>query len=201
MNHSLTIIVPVFGDLTYWLPLAQRAVKSAQNQTTPPEAIYLSRGENLADARNKLVLDGTVTTDRVMFLDADDTIESGFVEAINQTDGDIIQPAVSYDGQKPRMLTSPDIVTANYLICGCPVNTDLFISVGGFDDGLEALEDWEMFGRMTLLQNALVTPCPEAVYNVFSRPNSRNRGPVPISLVPVIQKRLQQLRKAVEESR
>lgn len=174
---SVTVIIPVFGDYERFLPLAERAEKSAWNQTVKPDAVIVSVDTTLQLARN--VPAGEATTEFLLFLDADDELDPRYIETIMEGEGDLRQPSTLgvVDGKEddfPVLLPKKDLLTeGNYLIIGTLIRKSLFEEVGGFRD-LPAYEDWDLFIRC-YLAGAVITARPEAIYRVHVQPDSRNQ--------------------------
>ena len=51
--NDVTVIIPIYGDIDYWTPLAVRAQHSAWHQSVEPTAVVISVADTLAEARNK----------------------------------------------------------------------------------------------------------------------------------------------------
>lgn len=175
------VVIATYGDMDEWLPLVQRAARSVAKQTVPPDVVIWKHGETLASARN----DGAneCSTDFVIFLDADDELDEHYIEALQQAKGDIRRPCtlgVHEDGHEddfPVMIPERDIRTANYIVIGAAVDHWFFDMVGGFEE-LPILEDWALFQRLILQQNAVVTEVPDAIYKVHvGRQGQRNENP------------------------
>lgn len=178
-----TICVATFGDY-HWSQLAwQRAVPSAEEQGVKVSAYH---GETLAQARNHLL--ERVETEFTIFLDADDELDEGYVEALDRGIADLRAPAVSYvtNGRRRpaavpkvaghRHACSADCLPyGNWLVIGSAVRTELAREVEGFKDW-PVYEDWDFFQRCWLA-GGTVEAIPEAVYLATWRAESRNRAP------------------------
>lgn len=180
--ENLTVVVATFGDES-WVRLAQRAIASAQPQA-PTVHIH---GESLHQARN----DGLAMADTewVVFLDADDELEPGYVEAMLQGTADLRAPAVSYVRPRhpPRTpgfpkvaghqhdCTADCLTDGNWLVVGTAVRADMVRAVGGWHDW-PCYEDWDLWLRCWQA-GATVEAVAGAVYRAHVRFDSRNRAP------------------------
>lgn len=166
---TISVLIATYGDES-WADLARtRALSSVGKQTMQPEEVLVLHDANgsLASVRNELAL--RATGDLLIFVDADDELRPGYVQAMsNARDGDILQPAVQFitPGQphKPPKLFDPiSLSRGNYLVISCAMSRGLFWEAGGFDPQWEAFEDWSLFRRMVYL-GARIVGVPRAVY-------------------------------------
>lgn len=197
-----TVIVPLFGDIDRWAPIAQRAVRSALDNDWPALVV---QGDTLADARNRGL--DLAATEWVVMLDADDQLEPGFADRMADRlavapDTDVLVPSVRYVrehdsiGQLPCIPKvwghehdcSPDCLAwGNWIVIGAPVRTRLLC--GGDERTGWALPPWPpiRFDRWPVYEDwpfwvdcwqrgARFERVPEAVYRAHVRPESRNRG-------------------------
>jgi len=168
---ATTVVVGTYGDRS-WAARARRAVRSAEGQA---ETIHV-HGATLADARNTGA--SRAAGDRLIFLDADDRLAPGYIEAVETVDADLVQTAISYADADPVMLATDDMTRRNYLHVGTAVNSRLFETVGGFHEWA-CYEDWELWLRI-LAAGATVGQAPAAVYHADG--GGRNDLPRPIQL-------------------
>ena len=178
MSETVGVVVATYGDLEEWRSLAHRALRSVYAQTLPVETAIHLHGRSLAHARNTGALH--VLTDWLIFLDADDELDPGYVEAMLEGTGDIRQPMTIgvVDGVEDDfpVFIPPNpggFMVGNHLVIGCMVRRDLFETAGGFDPGLPVLEDWDFWIRCQLAGGS-VGQAPKAIYRVHVRPDSRN---------------------------
>lgn len=112
----------------------------------------------------------------ICFLDADDLLAPGYMEAMKRAREDerqLLTPALSLGGSSPRCFYERDILNG---MNPCPIGTlihrDLFEEVDGFGDE-PAYEDYSLFQRAVLV-GAEIRFVPEAVYLATHNPRGRN---------------------------
>lgn len=183
---DVAVIVATYGD-DGWSELAQeRAVPSAAEQAPT----YHFQGVTLAAARNSGLRHLAQHHEFLIFLDADDELEPGYVEAMAKAEADIRAPAVRYvrgdaDLHRPPKLMrvfghrhvcrAECLRDGNYIVIGAAVRAALAMQVGGFRE-YEWSEDWDLWTRMWR-KGATVENVPDAVYRAHVRHDSRNRAP------------------------
>lgn len=180
---DVSIVVATFGD-PEWERLARvRAVPTAQACGV---AVHQVHGDTLHGARNAGL--DQVTTEWVIFLDADDQLEPGYVPEMLDATADVRVPQVRYMYRNPRpaRLTVPRVAghahqcqaaclpEGNWCVVGSMVRADLVRQVGGWRD-FRWSEDWDLWLRC-YLAGATFAVAPHAVYRAFTRPDSRNRS-------------------------
>jgi len=174
--NDVTVIIPVYGDDPKWLDFSARAQSSAWNQTVQPASVVVSVADTLQQARNWAA--GPARTEWLCFLDADDELDPGYIEAMLAGSGDLRQPSTLgvVDGREdaaPVLIPAKNLMDGNYIVIGAFIRAQMFAEVGGFDD-LDAYEDWDLWLRCWL-HGAEITTCPEAIYRVHVQPTSRNQ--------------------------
>lgn len=181
---TVTIAVATYGDPA-WLDLAhQRAVPSARAQGAPVITVH---ADSLHAARNACL--EQVQTDHVVFLDADDELEPGYLNAMAVGSADVRVPRVRYVRASgaaappimPRVsghhhaCEADCLAYGNWVVIGAQVRADLLRKVGGFEPW-PLYEDWAAFARMWQA-GATFEPTPRAIYRAHVRRDSRNRAP------------------------
>lgn len=164
------IVVGTFGD-SEW---ADRGREVAARYFSQADQIVHCHANDLATARNHGA--AQLETDYVVFLDADDGLESDYVEQFKSCvspEKDLLyQPLTSYvtsDGwSQPEFLESHDINVYNCLVIGTVCPRETFLSLGGFDKKLPALEDFDLWLRF-LHRGFVVRKVPAMVYNITVR--------------------------------
>lgn len=178
---DVTVLVATFGD-EVWAELARaRAIPSVDGQAP----VMHVHGDTLHEARNKAL--HQAESEWVCYLDADDELESGFIEAMAQGKADLRAPAVRYvrKGREaapivPRVAghdhqcVGACLSEGNWLVVGSVVRRELVERVGGWRD-FEWSEDWDLWLRCHLA-GATIEALPTAIYRAHVRPASRNRG-------------------------
>lgn len=180
---TVDVVIPTFGGITReWERLRERAIHSVYEQTAVFESgvdirIWPTIGENLADARNRGANRGK--GEWLIFLDADDELDSHYVEAMVAGTGDMRWPStigVHEDGHEDDypVLLQPkgSLLVHNWMVIGTMIRREQFLKVGGFRD-LPILEDWDLWIRL-VIDGAVPMACPDALYRVHVRANSRN---------------------------
>lgn len=179
----ISVVVSTYGDRAKWAKLAlDRAVPSVLSQT--PEGVYYNHGTTLAEARNAGARQAR--GDWLCFLDADDELADGYIEAMATTARQVpahsprlLQPATLgvVDGREdphPVVIPARPLIDANYLVIGTLVRRSQFYKVGGFREW-PAWEDWDLWLRCWL-DGAEPTVVPGAVYRVHASPCGRNNS-------------------------
>lgn len=183
---DVTIAVCTFGD-GEWVDLArERALPSAREQTN--QVLHLHHLDSLQHARNAAL--EQIETEWVIYLDADDELEPGYVEAMAKGTADVRGPMARYvrEGHRDRLWQPrvyghqhdcvAECITSgagNWLIVGAAVRTELARAAGGWRDW-PCYEDFDFWMRV-LQTGASVELIRDAIYRAHVRLDSRNRGP------------------------
>lgn len=179
---DVSVVVATFGDLE-WRRLAQhRAIPSAEPFGVP---IIQAHADTLHGARNMGL--EQVETPYVVFLDADDQLEAGYIPAMLAGTADVRVPRVRYihRGGRAAPLRTPKVAghthdchagclpEGNWVVVGAMARTSLLREIGGWRD-FRWSEDWDLWLRC-YLAGATFETVPPAVYRAYMRPDSRNR--------------------------
>lgn len=180
----ISIIIPTYGD-DAWRDMAwSRAYPSCVEQGAFEIIVHHEPDLTIGPARNAAA--ELASGDYLLFLDADDELETGYVEAMREAvDRNdyprkmLFQPAVRYlrkGGQmvNPIMIPTKDLSHDNYLVIGTLVHHWMFEQVGGFSDYPHGFEDWSCWAKCWKA-GAKITPVPKAIYNAYINPQSQHR--------------------------
>jgi hypothetical protein len=183
-STSFAICIASHGD-PEWGDLArERALPSAITQGCPV-FIEHDHNETRAQVRNRLAHQSLA--DYLVFLDADDELEPGFIEAMREAaDGEsLLVPAISYvvGGEVQEPMFWPEAKDLrndnNWMVVGTGVPRDLFFEVGGWrtltgTGMLNEYDDWDLWLRCQLA-GAQPVKVPDAVYVAHVAPDSTHR--------------------------
>ena len=177
MSGTFAILIATYGD-EFWEQLAQeRALPSAMIQGADEVRVSHVADGKRHQVRNTLAQ--LSESDWLVFLDADDHLAPGFVDALRAAApppgmAALLNPAVGH-AHRPHehaCFAPKELERGNYLIIGTAVPRELFLEVGGFWDW-DGFEDWELWIRCTKA-GAIVVQVPEAVYLIDSTERSRD---------------------------
>jgi glycosyltransferase involved in cell wall biosynthesis len=181
--ETVDVVIATYGDAGYWDPFVERARASAWAQTHPPGNVFHehdSVGTDLSTIRNQGA--AASSADWLIFLDADDELDGGYVWAMLNGDGDLRWPStlgvVNGVCDDHPVLLQPryeNFLIGNHMVIGTMVRRELFTAAGGFRPGLTSLEDWDLWIRC-LLTGGIMRPCPDAIYRVHVQQASRNQS-------------------------
>lgn len=187
-QDSLAVIVATCGE-DRWQDMAMEwAVPSVWAQTSAPDEILIEHAPDhgVEYARNA----GAWKADSawLVFLDADDQLDPAYVAAIRDAIGGdsgdrLLAPALrDLDAESGRILQAARLpnrqapmTELNHCCIGTAVPRLLFHTVGGFREGYEPWEDWELWLRC-IRAGARIQDVPEAIYRARVRPGSRHRS-------------------------
>jgi glycosyltransferase involved in cell wall biosynthesis len=183
MSETVSVIIATFGDRKNWDRIVQRAINSVITQSVRPNQLIRSHGKDLQQARNEAVKKSY--SDWLCFLDADDELEPGYIEAMLKGQGDLRYPMVRYlDVEQfniDHRLTDPvalkeiHILDGNWMVIGTFVRREQFLRVGGFPD-YSAYEDWALWIKCWI-DGAQWQLCNDAIYRVYRSKSGRNHMP------------------------
>jgi len=181
VTAKYSIIVPTYGDRDYWGPLAERAMASVEAQTFRDFELIRCHGEDIRSTRNYGGF--KASGEWLVFLDADDELDSNYLENSNHGFGDIRQPLIVFSDENGVMQSIPFYISpgggiqhANYIVIGAPVRRDLFVDSGGFDD-YPVFEDWALW--LKLVKHGATLGMTAGVYIIHDLPGNRNGTNVP----------------------
>jgi glycosyltransferase involved in cell wall biosynthesis len=174
--ENLTILICAHGD-SKWRDLAySRAFPSASEQALT--LVCYEPGATLSEVRNAAAAEAE--TEWLCFLDADDELDFGYVDAMKRhAAGDcLLAPAVKYID--PRRATAPaglpnepgDMRNINRCVIGTLIRRITFWEQGGFSEW-PCYEDWDLFLGAHLCGVPIVY-VPDAVYKAHVSPGGRN---------------------------
>lgn len=163
---DVTLIVATFGD-DQWAELGASTAAAH-------DAVHV-HGPDLATARNQAAQ--RATTEWLIYVDADDWLEPGYVDAMAEAYGDLRAPGLQLhypDRTTVVDLTARDIERTNPCPIGTAIRRSMLLDCGGFPT-FPAWEDWGLFLRAHR-RGATITHVPGAVYHARMRPGSRNQS-------------------------
>jgi glycosyltransferase involved in cell wall biosynthesis len=173
----ISVCIATYGD-NVWAELAERrALPSAIKQDCEVILEHQPDG-TLASARNAAA--AKATHKRLVFLDADDELDGGFVAAMDASSQNYAMhlPRTSFakNGHygRPHFFSWCDLRDGNPMVIGTVIPTQAFTEVGGFTENVELFEDWMLFAQLWKLGLKVVT-VPDAVYVAHVVRKSRNR--------------------------
>lgn len=184
---DVTIIIASHGDAS-WEELAKtRPLPSAMQQQSEVLIGHDPEGTR-ASVRNALA--ERATGDYLCFLDADDELKPGYVQAMQQAyemeetaEPLLLTPRVSYivkgRPRAPKFWPEVPIWSGNWMVLGTLVSTDMFLALGGWREfsvsDWNEWDDWELWIRC---QKAGARPVrvKRAVYIAHQEPTSRHRN-------------------------
>ena len=188
----VSIICATYGPDEYsWRTLAHsRALPSTRGQGAH-EIIYNHHHKGpIALARNLFAADAE--GDWLCFLDADDELAPGYLEAMRQALGGLpsspqapdvlLTPAVSYIAKNTHYAPkfphddypSHTLQDDNFLVIGTLIRKETFHKVGGFSDYPHGFEDWSLWAK-AWKAGAEIVRVPDAVYRAYVNPVSKHR--------------------------
>lgn len=175
---KVSVIIATFGEES-WSKLAlARAYPSALNQGAEEIVVGHDAIGTISSVRNALA--EKATGDWLCFLDGDDELAPGYLDAMKGTRTRLIHqdewtehkhflltPQVSYVSTRgrrepPKFWPECSLTTGNWLVVGTLVPRDLFLEVGGFEDW-PIYEDWALWGRCWKA-GAQTVKVPDAIY-------------------------------------
>lgn len=195
---SVSIIIATYGD-RWWEELAlERAFPSAHDQGA--HEIIVGHDDHLSIGPVRNVLAEKASGDWLCFLDADDELAPGYIEAMEHSIfparltnamtvaiEDVeeavrkpllltprVQQIIGGRRRPPRFYPEVNLLSGNWLIVGTLIERELFEKVGGFGDYPHGFEDWSLWYKATKL-GAEVVRVKDAVYVQHVNPKSKHR--------------------------
>lgn len=178
---NVSVLVATYGD-PEWMDMAtQRALKSAKGQGATE--IYLDHYPDGTVSSSRNALAERANCDWLLFLDADDELAPGYVDAMKAAyDGDdlvLLTPAVRQirkgrPGAPFFFDRGISLRQDNWLVVGTLVHKDLFWEVGGFGDYPHGFEDFSLWSKC-FRAGATVVKVPDAVYVYHHNPQSKHK--------------------------
>jgi glycosyltransferase involved in cell wall biosynthesis len=174
----VSVLIATYGTED-WRELAwSRAYPSAAAQTEDVQCFHDPEG-TIASVRNELA--GSAKGDWLLYLDADDEIAPGYLDAMAQVGGEnvLLTPSVR-KVTKGRPSRNADfypevpLENGNWLVVGTLVRREMFNRAGGFEDYPHGFEDWSLWYKCHRL-GARVVRVPRAVYIQHVNPQSKHR--------------------------
>ena len=181
-SNTASVLIATYGE-DEWRDLAwSRAYPSAHAQAEDVACFHDPEG-TIASVRNEMAQ--TARGDWLLFLDADDELAPGYLDAMTRAvervgDGAyLLTPAVQQIKKgrpgKPFFFdTGRSLTEDNWLVVGTLVQRDLFLEVGGFNDLPHGFEDWSLWAKCWKA-GAEIVKVPEAVYIAHVNPQSKHR--------------------------
>lgn len=191
---SVSILVCTHGDDRWSKLAAERAVPSAEAQNAREVIVVHERDSTLAEVRNHAA--DLASSDVLVFLDADDELEPGYLDAMRPwteprlalVGGELptydeypclLVPSARYvhrNRTPDRTCSIPSwgssLIELNCAVIGTAIPRELFLRIGGFREW-PAYEDFELWIRC-VRSGAILQAVPTAVYRAYSSPNGRN---------------------------
>lgn len=202
---NVAVIVATCGDPAWANMAAARAIPSVADQLPCPGASFSTHHYpdlTVAEARNRAAAQHGTTHDWLCFLDADDELEPGYLDAMNRANDGFVYPPVTAQfttSAPPLLVPKVRRIPAGFLagppesprfpagipnqgrwprtnecVIGTLVHRDLFERVGGFREW-PLYEDWDLWLRCHDAGAQLVYT--DAVYREHVSEGGRNTNP------------------------
>lgn len=192
---KISILICSYGSEA-WRALGEEAAESAKGQGAFDVITVHDETATLAQVRNEAGF-AAVASDWLCFLDADDTLAPGYIDAMMRAhdalpktrDAGVLMghpiPRARYDWLLVPALKMGDaepsipawdanIYDINCAVIGTLIPRELFVHVGGFRE-FAVYEDWELWLRC-IRDGARLVPVPDAVYEASVNPQGRNQS-------------------------
>jgi glycosyltransferase involved in cell wall biosynthesis len=170
---TVDIVIATFGD-DEWQKRGKKLATLTRKEVADFNKVITVHESTLATARNFGAENSKA--DYIIFLDADDHLDSAYVTEMQKSASEVTSPTIfqpatrflAWDDsvyEDAHIIPDRDMFIANNLVVGSMVGRKDFLSVGGFKE-LPVLEDWELFLNLICTVDAKVKKVPEAIYNV-----------------------------------
>lgn len=179
----ISVVITTYGA-DHWPLIAQeRAYPSALAENPYEVILHHEPHLEIGPARNNAA--ALATGEWLCFLDADDDLEPGYIDRMNDAichpgrpEPALLQPSVCYVRKGHRgpvhLIPRKDLSSDNFLVIGTVLRRSLFNQVGGFSDYPHGFEDWSLWAKCWK-HGATVYPVPAAIYNAHINPQSKHR--------------------------
>jgi glycosyltransferase involved in cell wall biosynthesis len=176
-------LIATCGDEA-WSELAwKRAYPSTISQGFDEVILEHHPDATLAEARNRIL--ASADCDFVVFLDADDELEHGYLDAMKRAhdaaggEPVLLAPAIRYvhagrRPENPRFVNRGRWPRLNECVIGTGASRRLLLEIGGFDEW-EAWDDWALWLKC-VAKGARIVYVEDAIYRAHVSPNSRHRS-------------------------
>ncbi len=179
---QVSVLIATYGS-EEWHDLAwSRAWPSAQNQGASEVLVFHDPDGTISSVRNELA--NTAHGEWLLFLDADDELAPGFLDAMRRAyeqekscgDSFLLTPAVQQIRKaqrwRPHFWPEQSLEDGNWLPIGTLVPRDLFIRVEGFPE-FPLYEDWGLWLKC-VRAGARIVKVRRAVYVYHYNPDSEH---------------------------
>jgi glycosyltransferase involved in cell wall biosynthesis len=176
----VSVLIATYGN-PVWMTTAERAISSAVGQDALEVVAHHDPDGTVASSRNALAEEAE--GDWLLFLDADDELEPGYIAAMhaayNFNDRALLTPAVRHvkkgrPGAPFFFDRGISLREDNWLVVGTLVHKNLFWEVGGFGDYPHGFEDFSLWSKC-FRAGASVIKVPDAVYVYHHNPQSKHK--------------------------
>lgn len=180
----ITVIIATYGDPVWETMAEERAWPSAIQQDAAQVFVWHDQTGSIATSRNTAAK--RATQPWLLFLDADDELAPGYIEAMQDAIGRTPEPLILFTpavqqirngvarGQPVFFDRGINLRADNWLVVGTVIHQDLFWKVGGFGDYPHGFEDWSLWSKCWRI-GAQVVKVPQAVYRYHSNPRSKHK--------------------------
>jgi glycosyltransferase involved in cell wall biosynthesis len=179
---QISVCIASYGEERWRRLACERALPSAHAAGAQDIVLRHEPEGDVASSRNAAAAEAK--GDLLVFLDADDELDPGFLRAMQEAasssdpERTLYTPKVSYiirgRAQPAKFWASKPLREGNWMVIGTMVPKRLFFEVGGFESWPLAYEDWQLFCKLEKA-GASIVRVPKAVYRAHWSTNSRNK--------------------------